>query len=172
MKMTPEERVVSFWNRTRVEGECLIWTGAKNQGGYGLVTYGDRCIAAHRRAWEIANGREIPPGLIAMHSCDNPPCVNPNHISVGTQVDNMRDCARKGRRGPMFLEGSKGEDHPLARLTESDVLSIRERVASGERSGHVAREFSVSRSTISSIVIGRRWQHVGGPRSIRKAATP
>lgn len=92
-----------FWERVPVAGpdQCWEWMGAKTgRDGYGRVG-GQR---AHRVSWEIANGRPIPEGLIVLHSCDNPPCVNPRHLSVGTNTDNMRDASAKGR-----LKNGRGE---------------------------------------------------------------
>ena len=79
--------------------ECWLWTGGLQGKGYGQFYDGDhRAVGAHRYSWEIANSRPIPAGMQVMHSCDNPPCVNPAHLSVGTCKDNLTDCGDKGRR--------------------------------------------------------------------------
>lgn len=77
--------------------ECVEWTGAKNGDGYGSVRYRGRVMRAHRVAWERAYG-PIPAGLQVLHRCDNPPCVNLNHLWLGTNTDNIHDAIAKGRR--------------------------------------------------------------------------
>jgi hypothetical protein len=92
-----------FWSRVDTSGgvfACWPWTGPRQTGGrYGIaakVDYG-HVIYAHRRALELALGRELLPGMVAMHSCDNPPCCNPLHLSEGTKADNAADMVAKGR---------------------------------------------------------------------------
>ena len=89
-----------FWAKVDVTGDCWLWTGAKNHQGYGRVQLGRRgegVIRAHRLAWQLANGDSIPSGMFVCHTCDTPSCVRPSHLWLGTRLDNMRDCARKGR---------------------------------------------------------------------------
>lgn len=81
-------------HETRDQGVCLMWPGRTDEDGYGRI--GKRSIRAHRVAWERANRRQIPPGLVVMHTCDNPPCVNPSHLILGTVGDNNRDREAKG----------------------------------------------------------------------------
>jgi len=79
---------------------CIEWNGARTNGGYGLITWLDgdkrRTTTAHRKVWEMKFG-PIPPDTCVMHTCDNPPCVNVDHLKLGTQLDNVRDCISKGR---------------------------------------------------------------------------
>ena len=84
--------------RVDVGPECWEWKGARNQYGYGIIRHEGRVLRAHRWAWSLVNG-PIPEGLVVMHSCDNRGCVNPDHLSVGTQADNLRDMWAKGRAG-------------------------------------------------------------------------
>lgn len=92
-----------FWSKvdkTSHAGGCWLWTAKRNQGGYGAVREagpGSRFLSTHRLSFEMANG-QIPKGLMVCHSCDNPPCVNPDHLFLGTAIDNIRDCIAKGRR--------------------------------------------------------------------------
>jgi hypothetical protein len=92
-KMTPTER---FWTRVDKSGECWVWTGAHLPTGYGRLTGAKRGMYAHRFSWELHNG-PIPDGLLVCHKCDNPPCVRPDHLFLGTNVDNIRDRDAKGR---------------------------------------------------------------------------
>jgi hypothetical protein len=90
--MTPE----AFWaSATRPDQGCWEWQGSKNRG-YGTFSRNGRSERAHRHAWILTYG-EIPPGLMVCHHCDNPPCIRPEHLFIGTMLDNMRDAARKGR---------------------------------------------------------------------------
>lgn len=96
----PIDPVVRFWRKVdkRAAGECWPWLGGLQGKGYGqFYREKHRPVGAHRYSWELANGRPVPPGMQVMHSCDNPPCVNPAHLSVGTCADNRRDCSDKGR---------------------------------------------------------------------------
>lgn len=88
-----------FWSKVAKRGpdECWPWTGATNQRGYGRIKYDGRFHMAHRLAWSFHHERPIPAGLLACHSCDNPGCVNPKHIWLGTDADNMADKVAKGR---------------------------------------------------------------------------
>lgn len=143
-------------------GPCWEWARCRSaHGGYGRVG-GQR---AHRYAWTIAYG-PIPNGLCVLHRCDNPPCVRPDHLWLGTQVDNMRDKTRKGRgrTGPGSRAGGpralKGEAHPRARLTESDVRTIRELRAVGVPAALLAKRFQVPRNHIWMIEHRRTWKHI------------
>ncbi len=86
-----------FWSKVRITPGCWEWTAAVNHGGYGLFQYTSRsCRRAHRVSYELAYG-PIPKGMVVMHKCDNPPCVNPDHLELGTMADNNRDKGQKGR---------------------------------------------------------------------------
>ena len=87
-----------FWDKVDKTGECWIWTASKNKKGYGRFGFGSRAQLAHRVSWLLSNG-EIPDGMLACHTCDNPPCVNPSHLWLGTQKDNVVDMSSKGRHG-------------------------------------------------------------------------
>jgi len=88
----------AFWLRTKRVGDCLEWTGPLNNAGYGLLYHNGVHTTAHRVAW-ILSGKKIKRGLIICHHCDNPPCVNPEHLFMGTHRDNSLDAQRKGRLG-------------------------------------------------------------------------
>ena len=138
---------------------CWEWKGALNADGYGQ--YSGRTLStgrrptcqAHRAAWEITMGA-IPDGFLVCHRCDNPPCVNPDHLFVATHAENMADMVRKGRK-------LRGEDHRCARLTEPDVLRIREIGEAGGLSLEaIGRLFGVSGCHIGKIVRRERWGHI------------
>ncbi len=129
---------------------CIIWNGYKNKSnGYGMTHDAEnRSTYAHRIAWELANG-PIPDGLWVLHKCDNPPCVNVEHLFLGTRQDNIDDMVSKGRQ-------RKGEDHHNSKLSHADIQSIRQRYETGESSQiSLAKEFGVHVVTISSITTRR-----------------
>lgn len=141
--------------------DCWPFLGWCDRDGYGRFEIDGRRYGAHKLALELHVGRQLRPGEVAMHLCDNPPCCNPRHLAAGTRRDNNGDMTTKGRR-------SNGEDHPAARLTESFVLEIRERYAKGEAAVALAPEFGVSDRMIGLVARGEKWAHVGGPRSKRR----
>jgi hypothetical protein len=143
-----------FWSRiTRSEG-CWEWPGTRNPKGYGYVSGGFYRMFAHRAAWELAFG-PIPKDLCVLHRCDNPPCVRPDHLWLGTIADNNADMAAKGRasRKPRQF----GEQHHAALITAADVHHIRE---SSARGIDLAMQFGISPSTISAIRHRRKWRHL------------
>ena len=96
-----------FWARVERGSGCWPFQGARTAPGWhGSVTYHGRRIVAHRLAWTLARG-PIPAGLLVLHRCDNPPCCNPDHLYLGTQRENMRDAAAKGRTGPQLRDWSR-----------------------------------------------------------------
>lgn len=157
-----------FWSYVAIgaENDCWIWTGGKFRGGYGCAWNGERQVSAHRLSWTIHHGAE-PGELDVLHRCDNPPCVNPTHLFLGTDTDNMRDMTAKGRNRPQSLVGTA---NPSAKLTEALVLQIRHRVATGELRQDVAAELGVSHARVSSVCLGQTWKHVGGP--LTRACAP
>lgn len=107
--------LVRFWGRTGLGGVCWEWTGKRDDRpdqGYGMVTLANAGFRAHRIAWELANGQELPTEVFACHSCDNPPCCNPAHLFPGTVTDNNQDSVRKGRNANACKTHCK-RGHPL-----------------------------------------------------------
>lgn len=152
MPLTPE-RIQNFWSYVDKSGDCWEWTGGVDR--YGRFWTGSHSALAHRVSWELANG-PVPDGLCVLHSCDNPVCVNPDHLFVGTNADNTQDALQKGR-----LIFPRGEHHGNSRLTEADVLAIRE-AARHASQAQVAAQFGTHQGTISKIVNGKLWTHLGG----------
>lgn len=138
--------------------DCIIGTkGQTTKFGYKQVYAGKtpdgRIIRrmAHRLAWAAKHGH-IPLGLIVRHRCDNPPCINPDHLELGTDADNVRDMDERGRR--TTLRGEQAVNH---KLTEEQVREIRDSPATGKE---MAAKYQVSRGTISRIRSGQRWAHL------------
>jgi hypothetical protein len=149
-----------FWARIARGDGCWLWTGGRTTAGYGLLHDRGKPLYAHRLSWEVHRGA-IPPNTEVCHTCDTPACIRPEHLFLGTHRDNMADAAAKGRRDTSGLvRAGVGEAHFGAKLTEADVLKIRERRAAGESHYALARAFGVSRPTITAILTGRNWAHV------------
>jgi HNH endonuclease len=132
---------------------CWIWRRDTNtREGHGRITYEGARMMAHRASF-LAFVGPIPPGLQVLHRCDVPACVNPDHLFLGTQLDNMRDCAAKGRYNPL-----RGVNNPSARLTLAKVSVIRRRRDEGASISELARNADVSRATVRSILAGETWR--------------
>lgn len=132
--------------------DCIEWTGARTGPGYGSRRIGDRTFATHRLAWEEANG-PIPDGMCVLHRCDNRPCINPDHLFLGTIADNNRDMAAKGRARSL-----QGAASPRARLTQVQVDAMRAQHATGGISiAALARQYGISDTHAGRILDGRRW---------------
>jgi hypothetical protein len=155
-----EEWLSYFASRTKPEGDCLVWTGHRDGAGYGRL--GSKKFPglnfAHRASWHLAHGA-FDHSLRILHRCDNPGCVKPEHLFIGTQADNVADMVAKGRLVPPAKRF--GAANPLARLTDAEVREIRRSVSSGECSQiEAARRFSVSPMTVSRAVRRQSWSHV------------
>jgi hypothetical protein len=151
-----------FWARVqKADGEaCWLWRGVLDEKRYGRLCVAGKMPRAHRLSYELNVG-PIPDGLFVCHHCDNPSCVRPDHLFVGTVTDNNRDMGRKGRaKWTRHPELTRGEQNPHAKLTNAQVLAIRELVAAGRNQKLVAAEFGVSPMTVSHIHNRRRWSHL------------
>lgn len=138
---------------------CWEWQGAVDSKGYGGFWAEGRAQGAHRIAYELSTGRRIPAGeghhgICILHTCDNRRCCNPAHLFVGTQADNMRDMARKGRSGAKPMRGSRNGQ---SKLTAADVATIRRWLPAGWLQSDVAAAFGVSQSCISQALSGATW---------------
>lgn len=147
-----------FWAKVRVTKnpyKCWEWTGSKTGHGYGQLNPGGRGLGspvrAHRASWIIHNG-DIPPGLSVLHSCDNPGCVRPGHLRLGTQTENMKDAYDRGRV-------ARGEGLPQHKLTLKDVIYIRKKFyfMRGALVKDLAGRYKVSEGCIESILDQKRW---------------
>lgn len=156
-----------FWSFVAKTGECWLWTGGTNGYGYGSFQVGGRKgkrWIAPRFSYTLAHGA-IPPGMNVCHRCDVPGCVNPAHLFLGTQADNLQDMAKKGRHWVQKNPGANdGERNPRATLTDVQVLAIRaEWSAGGVRQAELMRRYGVSKGVIWRIVHGRQWRHLNNP---------
>lgn len=148
-----------FWRKVDICGsdECWEWTGSRNEDGYGHFLYDEKVGLSHRYFWRLHFGG-IPDGLNVLHRCDNPPCVNPKHLFLGTQKDNALDRNSKGRR---TYEDVSCEKNANAKLTNNDVWKIRRLLEVGNLSHpEIANMFGVNRRTISSIKMGAGWKRL------------
>lgn|SRR5690606_9776142 len=141
-----------FWNRVQKSEGCWEWQGAINDRGYGRVWAFGKMERAHRVAYVLEYGR-IPDDRIICHHCDNPACVRPDHLFVGTDKDNSDDKWEKGRGWALT-----GEIHPSSKLSESQVRAIREEYRKGGvTQRELASAYGVSRQQISRIARGVHW---------------
>ena len=141
---------------------CWIWEGATQKGYATIMRRPGGNFRVHRLALEEKLGRPLRSGMFALHDCDVRLCINPHHLYEGSQSQNMRDAWKKShnRLPPLWLLHNRlGSLHPLAKLKEKDIPSIRQRLAGGESQYSIARSFSVSRSTILNIKQGTCWKH-------------
>lgn len=149
--MTLAER---FWDKVDQSGDCWEWIGARDTRGYGRILDRRAFRSAHRVSWELTHG-DIPAGMFVCHTCDNPPCVRPDHLWLGTNRDNQRDAVHKGRN-----RVTSGDLNSHAVLTAAEVVVIRERALRGDLHRVIAADYGVTRSEISHIVEGNRWKTV------------
>ena len=147
---TFEER---FWSKVARQAgdECWLWLAGRDKDGYGYFFKPAGKDRAHRIVWEITHG-SIPDGLCVCHRCDNPSCVRPDHLFLGTNIDNIADRDRKGRackgEAHPYWNGNKGSANPYAKLSDDDVRAIRQ---DPRRKAQIARDYGVTAVTIGHI---------------------
>lgn len=166
-----------FWSHVEKTDTCWLWTGAGGRRGYGFLNLDGRPYPAHRLAYELTYGLLLP-GIWCLHHCDNPPCVRPDHLFLGTRGDNVRDMVAKQRhwaavhpervlRGAMHHSARhpelrpRGEAHARATLTNALVREIRRLYSEAHvsKSG-IARGLGISRSCVQHVLAERTWRHV------------
>lgn len=148
--------VERFWAKVEKTETCWLWTGQFDSDGYGRIKTSNRPrrrIRAHALSWAIHFG-PIPAGLVVCHRCDNPPCVRPDHLFLGTTADNQHDKVAKGRQ-------ARGEAVGAAKLTAEQVLEIRSRYANGGVSqAALAVDYDIGSGAIWAVVTRRTWKHL------------
>jgi hypothetical protein len=159
-----------FWQKVQKTNDCWLWTAYTDSNGYGEIhckNGNSRVEYAHRISWMIHFG-SIPEGMEVCHKCDVPRCVRPDHLFLGTQYDNIHDCIDK-KRNPILIKGRagmKGEDHPLRKLTEEQVIEIRRRYVSGvnqynpSNRRELAEEFGINPTHVWQVYARKVWKHI------------
>lgn len=141
--------------------DCWEWMAGKSPCGYGRMSVNGKNTGAHRVAYMLHTSKKIPIGLFVCHKCDNPPCVNPEHLFLGTRSDNMKDCTTKKRSAlqqrPWLTQGEK---HPLAKLTVRICKEIiKKRILQKKTLTTIGNDYGISASHVSQIVKGYLWRH-------------
>jgi len=129
---------------------CILWMAAATKAGYGIGSRRNKLVYAHRLAWSVKNG-PLPEGRVICHKCDNPGCVNPDHLFCGTVKDNSDDKIAKGR-------SNRGSRHGMSKLSERDVVEIRHAQGSLRT---IANKYGVKPMAIHCIKARKTWKHVG-----------
>ena len=152
--------LVRFWGSVSKlsSAECWLWTKAKDRYGYGVFWHDGKNQTAHRASKMIQLGALTPSHIHVCHTCDVPACVNPDHLWLGSHIDNVQDKVDKNRH----LNVARGETHVFAILTEVQVSMIMHRLVAGDPLGDLALTYNVHPATISAIKIGDNWRHLAG----------
>lgn len=141
--------VERFMQKVDVTDGCWNWTAAKKGNGYGAFYFEGALRGAHRVSLHLFKGLPVDTPLDAMHSCDNPGCVNPDHLSYGTRVDNMQDASCKGRtRNVSDWSGAK---NPKAKLAPNQRTELEGMISAGRGTRELAREFGITRARVQQI---------------------
>lgn len=148
------------------ETGCWMWQAFRNPKGYGMIYYDGRVWLAHRLSFTL-HRHNIPGGLCACHSCDTPSCVNPDHIFLGSNADNVQDAVNKGRI-PF------GESRSNSKLTDELVMEMVSKYANGATSRELSEEYGIHEAYVPAIIRGKQWKHVqrGGVKSRLRGSHP
>ena len=154
--MYTQKNINNFWKKVNKTDTCWEWKASFTENGYGHLRINKNIILAHRVSFEMYHNRRINEGMCICHTCDNRKCVNPLHLFEGTHTDNMIDMLNKGRGNK-----AKGNYNGMAKLTEKQVLEIRDEYAKGETTHRkLALEYDVAFSTIGEIIRRKKWKHI------------
>ena len=140
--------------------DCWEWQGRRHVHGYGQIKYRGKVVNAHRVSAHLFKNFDLYSDLCVCHTCDNPGCVNPKHLFLGTRADNNRDKIEKGREDHSGLVHGKGEASAVSKLTNEDVLTIRRLHNLGVSQREIAESFDVCRPQVSKIINRKRWSHI------------
>lgn len=141
---------------------CWEWVKNRNKDGYGGLRYKSKTWMAHRLSYTFYKG-PIPEGMLVCHKCDNPPCINPDHLFIGNNSDNMMDAYRKGRwKGVLGYRKKtcKGENHWYSKFKPEIILEIRKLFKSGLRIIDICNKYNMNHATVSDICKRRSWKHL------------
>ena len=148
-----------FFSKVDKTDTCWVWKASiRGNSGYGAFKINGKVKSAHRVSWEIYNEKKIPDGLLVCHKCNNRLCVNPEHLYVGTYVDNTRDAIRDGVRD--HYKYVYGEKVGTAKLSEDNILEVVRLYEKGLSHKEIAKKLKVDRSTIGDVLRGRTWKHI------------
>lgn len=161
--LTPEELDEvrdRFWSKVDQSGgekSCWLWLRHRDNKGYGKFRINGRAAYANRVAYALTNG-DFDDGLLVCHDCDNPPCVNPRHLFLGTNLENHRDKVQKGRNRTSDRQGTANSN---AKLTPQSVILIRRQYATGNCTlKQLATEYGVHLAQINNVVLRKSWANV------------
>lgn len=152
-----------FWAKVRKGEGCWEWTAYKMRNGYGTIARDGGRLAgkdfAHRVSWVLHNG-PIPDGMYVCHRCDNPGCVRPDHLFLGTPKENQDDMRRKGRH---YYPGAPGERNNKAKLTEEVVRRVHAMGVAGMTQAQIAAVVGITQANVGCILLGKTWKHLHLP---------
>lgn len=152
-----KERLLRYVKRGASSDDCWMWLGSLLPRGYARFSLHNEAVGAHRVSYRVHIG-EVPAGMCICHRCDNPPCVNPAHLFLGTNKDNIQDALTKKR-----MRFIRGEAHPMSKLTCQSVKQIRSEYKPGmsiQECVTIGAKFGVGINGVMSVVRGRTWKHV------------
>lgn len=153
--LADEQFATRFWSKVDPTADCWEWTAHRKSNGYGQFTLRKGTfVGAHTVSYALVHG-PISPGMSVCHRCDNPPCVNPDHLFLGTQSDNAIDMFSKGR-----ASRSKGKERANAKLNDHAVREIRAATPHRGLVSVLAVQYGVSSTTIRKVLLGQKWSHV------------
>lgn len=157
--MTPEQRLEHV-GHTVMANDCWEWNGGKHTDGYGVLNVWGKSMYAHRISLEVKLGRKLAPGMFACHTCDNPPCCNPDHLYEGTRRDNAKDSVSRGRHRHAVAGG-------YATYSPSVIDRVFDLADSGMKAARIAAEVGISQSYAYALLNGDRPRPHNYPKDMR-----
>lgn len=149
-----QAKTIKERSKTDEKTGCIELVDGKSKRGYERLWVNGARVSAHRAAYQNKFG-PIPKGMLVLHKCDNPHCINPDHLFLGTSQDNRNDMLRKGRQKVLL-----GETNPSSKLDNDDVLFIRTMARLGEKTSDLSAFLGVGKTTITNVIARRTWKHI------------